>query len=63
MLENAYNAIILYLGDKVHREVSNEESAMAVWLKLESLYITKSLANRLYLKQRFKKRRPDGKDS
>ena len=63
MLEKAHSSIILCLGDKVLREVSKEESAMAVWLKLESLYILKSLVNCLYLKQRFKKKRPDEKDS
>lgn len=35
------------------REVARETSAVAVWNKLESLYMTKSLANRLYAKQRF----------
>ncbi|MER8318532.1 hypothetical protein ABS199_19440, partial [Acinetobacter baumannii] len=38
------------LGDKVLREVANEESAVGIWLKLENLYMTKSLANRLHKK-------------
>ena len=52
ILEKAQSAIILSLGDKALREVSKETSAAAIWLKLEKLYMTKSLANRLYLKQR-----------
>ncbi|KAJ0522195.1 putative RNA-directed DNA polymerase [Helianthus annuus] len=52
MLEKAHSAIILSLGDRVLREVSKETSAAGIWAKLESLYMTKSLANRLYLKKR-----------
>ena len=52
MLDKAHSAIILCLGDRVLREISKEKSALAVWLKLESLYMTKSLANRLHLKQK-----------
>ena len=52
ILEKAQRAIILSLGDKALKEVSRETSAAAIWLKLEKLYMTKSLANRLYLKQR-----------
>ena len=43
---------MLSLADKVLREVSRETTAAGVWAKLESLYMTKSLANRLYMKQR-----------
>ena len=32
--------------------VMDKESSMAVWLKLESLYMSKSLTNKLHLKQR-----------
>ncbi|KAK9053984.1 hypothetical protein SSX86_025059 [Deinandra increscens subsp. villosa] len=51
-LEKAHSAIILCLGDRVLREVSKEKTTASVWLKLESLYMTKSLANRLYLKKK-----------
>ncbi|XP_073138900.1 uncharacterized protein [Henckelia pumila] len=51
LLEKAHSAIILFLGDRPLWEVAREESAAAVWLKLENLYMTKSLANRLYMKQ------------
>ncbi|RVW21953.1 Retrovirus-related Pol polyprotein from transposon TNT 1-94 [Vitis vinifera] len=50
LLEKAHSAIILSLGDTVLREVAKAKSAAEVWLKLESLYMTKSLANRLHKK-------------
>ena len=52
MQYRAYNTLILNLTDRVLREVSKEETAAGVWSKLESLYMTKSLANRLHLKQK-----------
>ena len=52
LLERAHSAILLSLGDKVLREIVNEETAIGLWLKLESRYMTKSLTNRLYMKQR-----------
>lgn len=52
VLLKAHSTIILCLGDKVLREVAKETSAAAVWAKLDSLYLKKSLANRLYMKQR-----------
>ena len=51
LLQKAHSAIILSLGDKVLRQVSKKTTAVGVWLKLEGLYMTKSLVNRLYLKQ------------
>ncbi|KAL9688835.1 hypothetical protein QQ045_033259 [Rhodiola kirilowii] len=50
--ELACNTIILHLGDKVRREVAKEKTAAKVWLKLESLYMTKSLTNKVYLKSK-----------
>lgn len=49
---NAHSTIILSLGDKVLKEVSKEKTAAAVWQKLKNLYMTRSLANRLFLKRR-----------
>ncbi|KZV18420.1 hypothetical protein F511_19196 [Dorcoceras hygrometricum] len=46
----AHSALILSLRDRVLREISKEKSAAAIWNKLEQLYMTKSLANRLFLK-------------
>lgn len=39
------------LGDKVLRQVSKETTTSGLWVKLKSLYMTKSLVNHLYLKQ------------
>ena len=50
LLEKAHSAIILSLGDTVLREVAKTKSAAELWLKLESLYMTKSLAKRLHKK-------------
>ena len=46
------SAILLSLSDGVLREVADEETATGLWKKLESLYMKKSLTNRLFLKQR-----------
>jgi hypothetical protein len=43
--------IRLCLGDDVMYHVMDEESLAAVWLKLESRYMSKSLTNKLFLKQ------------
>ncbi|KAK9067917.1 hypothetical protein SSX86_012028 [Deinandra increscens subsp. villosa] len=51
-MDKAHSALILCLGDRVLREVSKETTAGGVWMKLEQLYMTKSLANRLYMKKR-----------
>jgi hypothetical protein len=48
----AVATIQLCLGDDVMSHVMDEESLAIVWLKLESLYMPKSLTNKLYLKQR-----------
>ncbi|GKV08223.1 hypothetical protein SLEP1_g19888 [Rubroshorea leprosula] len=49
--ERALSAIQLSLSDKVLGEVAEENSASALWSKLEALYLTKSVSNRLYLKK------------
>src|ERR1044072_4176501 len=50
MIEKAHGAILLSFGDKVLRQVSKETTAAGLWVKLESLYMIKSL-NRIYRKQ------------
>ncbi|GKE20485.1 hypothetical protein Tco_1431997 [Tanacetum coccineum] len=45
--KKAYSAVILCLGNKVLRKVNGETTATGVWSKLETLYMTKSLANKL----------------
>ncbi|GJY36668.1 hypothetical protein Tco_0422046 [Tanacetum coccineum] len=47
-----YNALILCLGDRVLWEITKETTAAEIWKKLETLYMTKYLANRLYLKKK-----------
>lgn len=45
-------AIQLCLSNEVLREVAKEDSAASLWLKLESLYMAKSVTNQLLLKNR-----------
>jgi len=51
LMDKAHSEIILSLGDKVLRQVSKEKTTTGIWSNLEGLYMTKSLVNRLYLKQ------------
>ncbi|GJZ88583.1 putative reverse transcriptase domain-containing protein [Tanacetum coccineum] len=50
--EKALATIQLFLTREVLQEVIHETTAAGLWLKLESLYMTKSLANKLQLKDR-----------
>ncbi|GKD92962.1 hypothetical protein Tco_1372799, partial [Tanacetum coccineum] len=50
--KKAHNTVILCLCNKVLREVIEETTAMGFWSKLETLYMTESLANKLYLKKK-----------
>ncbi|GJY52057.1 hypothetical protein Tco_0442904 [Tanacetum coccineum] len=52
LMKKAYSTLILCLGDRVLREVTKKTSATGIWTKLTSLYMTKSLVNRLYLKKK-----------
>ncbi|GKF82621.1 hypothetical protein Tco_0244277, partial [Tanacetum coccineum] len=52
LVKKAYSTLILCLGDRVLREVTKETTTVGIWTKLTSLYMTKSLANRLYLKKK-----------
>ncbi|KAG6429902.1 hypothetical protein SASPL_107959 [Salvia splendens] len=52
---------MLCMSDDVIIEVADQETAAALWTKLESLYMTKSLTNKLLLKQRlFRLRMQEG---
>ncbi|TXG67707.1 hypothetical protein EZV62_008982 [Acer yangbiense] len=53
LLEKAYSSLILGLGDKVLREVKKETTASGNWGKLETLYMSKAVPNRIHLKQKF----------
>uniref|UniRef100_A0A803PVB6 Integrase catalytic domain-containing protein n=1 Tax=Cannabis sativa TaxID=3483 RepID=A0A803PVB6_CANSA len=48
----SHSAILLSLGDEMLRKVSNEETALGLWEILASIYLKKSLANKLYLKKK-----------
>ncbi|GJR99472.1 hypothetical protein Tco_0315981 [Tanacetum coccineum] len=50
--KEALCALILCLGDRVLWEITKETTATGIWKKLETLYMTKSLANHLYLKKK-----------
>lgn len=52
MEEKSHPNIMLCISDDVIMKVAGEKTAAALWLKLESLYMTKSLASKLMLKQR-----------
>ena len=52
MVEKARSAIILCLAEKVLSDVEKEPIAASMWSKLESLYMTKYLAHRKFLKQK-----------
>ncbi|KAK5794515.1 hypothetical protein PVK06_035746 [Gossypium arboreum] len=49
--EKALSAIQLCLENMVLQELLMEKTSSALWKRLETLYATKSLANRLVLKQ------------
>nr|GEY39174.1 RNA-directed DNA polymerase, eukaryota, reverse transcriptase zinc-binding domain protein [Tanacetum cinerariifolium] len=50
--KKAYGALILCLGDQVLWEITKETTATGIWKKLKTLYMTKYLANFLYLKKK-----------
>lgn len=49
--EKAHSTILLCLSDEVLYEVGDEETEKGVWEKLETIYMTKSLTNKLLFKQ------------
>lgn len=51
MIEKSHIVIVLILSNKVLRQVLKEKATTDAWGKLEDLYMTKSLVNRLFLKQ------------
>jgi len=48
---HAETTIILYLSDEVLYNIMNEETTVRLWCRLESLYMTKSLSNKLFMKK------------
>ena len=49
--KKARSTIILSLRDLVITEVAKEKTIAGLWGKLENLYMTKSLVNKLYIKR------------
>ena len=47
----AASMIQSYLTDEVMYNVMDKEMATGLWSRLETLYMTKSLSNKLYLKK------------
>ncbi len=47
----ALSTIRLCLADEVLFNIVEETTASGLWVKLENLYMTKSLTNRIYLKR------------
>jgi hypothetical protein len=47
----ALSAIRLCLADDVLSNIVSEKTKVGLWMKLESLYMTKSLTSRIYLKR------------
>ncbi|WOG92416.1 hypothetical protein DCAR_0311682 [Daucus carota subsp. sativus] len=59
--EKAHLTILLCLVDDIITEIAEEDTPSGLWLMLESLFMTKSLTNKLLLKQRlFSLRMQDG---
>ena len=52
MDQKAVSSIELCLADEVLSNTMGETTAAGLWSKLESLYMTKSLSNVLYLKKK-----------
>ncbi|GKD09204.1 retrovirus-related pol polyprotein from transposon TNT 1-94 [Tanacetum coccineum] len=52
LMKKAHSTLILCLRDRVLRGVTKETTVAGIWTKLTSLYMIKSLANRLYLKKK-----------
>ncbi|GKE08573.1 hypothetical protein Tco_1412124 [Tanacetum coccineum] len=52
LMKKAYSTLILCLGNRVLQEVTKKTTAAGIWMKLTGLYMTKSLANRLYPKKK-----------
>ena len=52
MEEKAHSTILLSLDDHIITEVADQATSVELWKNLQSLYTTKSLTNKLLLKQR-----------
>lgn len=48
VLKTTYSLLILHLSNNVLKQVDDVNTTTKLWLKLESLYMTKSLTNKIY---------------
>ena len=53
MQESVFSIIMFYLADNVLRQIDGEETAYGAWNKLEELFMTNSLTNKIMLKEKF----------
>ena len=51
--ERAASAIRLHLSDDVLNNVIDEANINKIWTKLKSMYMSKMLINKLYMKKQF----------
>ena len=51
ILELAHSLLILNFSDNVLRQVDDKDTTLKVWKKVDSLYMVKSLSNKIYLKE------------
>lgn len=51
MKELAYSIMILYLSDNVLRRVNDIDDVAELWTKLETMYMSRSLTNKIYLEE------------
>lgn len=50
MQDLEFSTLTSNLSDKILRKVSSKTTGSRIWVKLESLYMTTSLQDRIYLK-------------
>lgn len=53
MESSAYGTLILNLSDSVLRQVIEEETSYKIWNKLNELYVSKDLPNKMYIREKF----------
>ena len=49
----AYGTLVLNLSDSVLRQLINQDTTYKMWTKLENLFATKNLPNKMFLREKF----------
>ena len=52
MKKMAYSTIFLHFSDSITREYGDSEDLATIWKKLDELFLTKTLPNKIYLLKR-----------